>query len=70
MPNGISGDSSSGVILGGDPTENLMLIELRVLSNLMQNLLGNSNALDGLGELRNDQAFALGVPVPLPGTGL
>ena len=64
MPIGLSGSNSS---IGGDSTASLMLIELRAQSVLFQQLLGSSQAEDMLGILRNDQAFQLQIPTPLPG---
>jgi hypothetical protein len=63
MPLGISGDTPT---LASTPSENLMAIELRVLSNLIQSLLGNgTQAIDDLRILRNDQAFELGLQPPV-----
>ena len=60
---GISGDVP---VLAATPSENLMAIELRVISNLIQSLLGNGTAsIDDLRILRNDQAFELGVQPPV-----
>jgi hypothetical protein len=70
MPNGISGDTNVPVLIGADPTEDLMLIELRTLSNLLQGLLGTNQAVDQLEVLRNDQAYQLSIPLPLPGASL
>jgi hypothetical protein len=69
MSLGISGDMP---FMGSSPTipsENLMVVELRVLSNLIQSLLGNGTAaVDDLRILRNDQAFELSVQPPvIPG---
>ena len=54
----------------GSPLASLLdVVELRVISNLIQAQGqggGNSNA-DQLSTLRNDQAFELGLPVPVPG---
>jgi hypothetical protein len=67
MAIGISGDSVV-VSANGYPSEDLMAIELRVVSNLMQSLLANGQAgQDELRILRNDQAFELGLPSPVPG---
>lgn len=67
MPTGLSGDSSISV--GGDPVSVLNLLEDRVISNLLQTLLGTNQGIDELNILRNDQAFELGIPMPVPGTG-
>jgi hypothetical protein len=69
MATGIAGDTSP-VTIGADPVIELLLIETRAQSVLLQQLLGSDQAQDQIGELRNDQAFQLGIPVPLPGTGL
>lgn len=66
MPTGIAGDNS-GPNIGGDPVVTLSLLELRVLSNLIQAQSGNQ-AIDELNILRNDQAQELGIPMPVPGT--
>lgn len=42
-------------------------VELRVISNLLQREMSNMSQ-DELRILRNDQAFELGLPVPVPGT--
>lgn len=65
MPTGISG-SNPGAVVAGQPAEALMLVELRTMSNLLQSQSGNVS-LDELRVLRNDQAFELGLPVPVPG---
>jgi hypothetical protein len=67
MPIGIAGDSQTTD--SGVSTSQLSLIEQRVISNLLQTLLGTNQAIDGLGDLRNDQAFQLQIPTPLPGAG-
>lgn len=66
MALGISGDMP---VLAATASENLMAIELRVLSNLIQSLLGNgTQGIDDLRILRNDQAFELGIQPPvIPG---
>jgi hypothetical protein len=67
MATGIAGDSGA-VLVGTYPAEDLMTIELRVIANLLANVLGNGTAsLDELRVLRNDQAFELGLSVPVPG---
>jgi hypothetical protein len=65
MPIGISGDSSYPT-LSGVPVDEYSLVELRVISNLLQLQQGNFS-LDELRILRNDQAFELGIPTPVPG---
>lgn len=67
MPTGLSGDSA--ISLGGDPVSVLNLLEDRVISNLLQTLLGTNQGIDELNILRNDQAFELGIAMPVPGTG-
>jgi hypothetical protein len=69
MAQGISGDSGSGPLIGGYTPGELMTIELRVVSNLLQTFLGVNGGGDGLGVLRNDQAFELQLPTPIPGAG-
>ena len=64
MAIGIAGDSPN---VSGQPTENLMLEELRVLTGLIQAQMGNQ-ALDDLNVLRADQAFELNLPTPVPGS--
>lgn len=68
MPIGIAGDSI--VTFNGLPAPDLGVIELRVISNLLQSLLGTNVAYDDLGVLRNDQAFELSIPTPLPGANM
>lgn len=67
MSQGLSGSSGS---IDGDSTASLTLLELRAQSVLLQALLGTNQAIDGIGRLRNDQAFELGIPTPLPGAYL
>ena len=63
MAVGIAGDNP---VLDAWQSENLMAIELRVISQLMQNLMGNGTAaFDNLTNLRNDVAFELGVQPPV-----
>ena len=50
----------------GDPTADLETIELRVISGLLQQQMGNTQQ-DQLSVLRNDVAFELGTPQPVPG---
>jgi len=53
--------------MAGFPTENLMAVELRVISNLLQREMASINQ-DELRILRNDQAFELSVsPAVIPG---
>lgn len=63
MATGIAGDSS--ISPRGYPATDLMAIDLRVLQILLQSQSGNVT-LDELRQLRNDQAFELGLP-PVPG---
>lgn len=67
MSQGLSGSNGS---IDGDSTASLALIELRAQSVLLQALLGGTYAIDGIGRLRNDQAFELGIQTPLPGAGM
>lgn len=62
MAIGIAGDSPN---LSGQTSENLAAIELRVISILLQSLLGTNQSIDDLRVLRNDQAFELGVTPPV-----
>jgi hypothetical protein len=66
MPTGLSG-SNPGI--GGDSIAELQLVELRAMNAQLLNLLGTTQAQDEVGMLRNDAAFALQIPVPLPGAG-
>ena len=66
MPIGISGDSIL-TLYNGLPQPDMDTIELRTISTLLQTLLGSSQAIDNLGTIRNDQAFELEIPTPLPG---
>ena len=66
MPTGIAGDSI-GATIAGIPADELNLVELRVISNLLQSLLGSNQAIDELRILRNDQATELTIPTPIPG---
>lgn len=65
MATGISG-SNSGATINGLPVSEYQLIESRVISILLQMQQGNFS-LDELRILRNDQAFELGLPVPVLG---
>lgn len=66
MAIGLAGDTVS--LTAGDQTAQLSLVEQRVLSNLLQSLLGTNQAVDDLRVLRNDQGFELGItPLPIPG---
>lgn len=65
MPIGILGDAGAGTIGAAHPEE-FALVELRVISNLLQQQQG-SLSLDELRVLRNDQAFELGIISPVPG---
>jgi hypothetical protein len=53
---------------GGLPAEQMGVLELRVISNLLQAQNGNQ-AIDELNVLRNDQAQELSITQPVPGTG-
>ncbi len=50
----------------GYPAADLETIELRVISGLLQQQMGNTQQ-DQLSVLRNDVAFELGTPQPVPG---
>ncbi len=65
MAIGLAGDTPSTT--AGEQTAQLILVEARVQSILMQTLLGTNQATDELRVLRNDQGFELGVPLPIPG---
>jgi hypothetical protein len=54
------------VAIQGFSNVTLEAIELRVISNLLQQQSGNASQED-LKILRNDQAFDLGLPSPVPG---
>ena len=64
MPTGLSGDTIS--VTAGFQTPQLEAVELRVISNLLQQQAPNQSQ-DDLRVLRNDQAFELGLPPPIPG---
>lgn len=54
---------------GTQSLSSLDLVELRVISNLIQaqGLAGGNSNADQLSTLRNDQAFELGIPTPVTG---
>ena len=57
-----------GAAIGGYSAQSLDVIELRVISNLLQSEMSNRAQGDDLRVLRNDQAFELGfVPPVVPG---
>lgn len=65
MPTGLSGDTATTT--DGEITAQLILIEQRVQSQLLQMQQGNI-AVDSLSGMRNDEAFGLGItPFPIPG---
>ena len=66
MATGISG-SNSGQTLDGYQDGTLAIVELRTISQLLQNLLGTNQAADDLKQVRQDQAFDLGILTPIPG---
>lgn len=70
MPTGISGSNGEGGMIGSYTPDELQVVELRVISNLLQAYLAANGGLDGLGVIRNDQAFELSLPTPLPGAGM
>jgi hypothetical protein len=53
--------------LGGVTSENLSVVELRVISNLIQQYNGGSAAQEDLRLMRNDEGQALGLTPPIPG---
>ena len=64
MTSYVSGSGSIGGISG----QTLDVIELRVISNLIQQYNGGAASQEDLRFLRNDQAFELGiVPPVVPG---
>lgn len=69
MATGICGDTA--VEMGTTnplSSEQLTVIELRVLSQLIQNTQGITFETDELRQMRNDAAFDLGITSPVPGT--
>ena len=66
MAIGISGDSG-GINVGGLPYQDLQIIELRVISAYLQAIASNSSLTDDQRLVRNDEAQALGLPVPIAG---
>ena len=57
-----------GAAIGGYSAQSLDVIELRVISNLIQQYNGGAASQEDLRFLRNDQAFELGfVPPTVPG---
>jgi hypothetical protein len=66
MPTGLSGDTQGNLSLGNDPVLDLDLIESRVISMLLQQMMGGQ-AVDDLDRFRNDIAVQLGIPVPVAG---
>lgn len=66
MAFGISGDNP---MVGNQPSITMALIELRSLTTLMQDQMGNMAQADTIDRLRNDEAVQLQVPTPLPGAG-
>lgn len=59
---------SGGQQLANFGAEQLMAVELRVISNLIQQYNGGAASQEDLRFLRNDQAFELGiVPPVIPG---
>lgn len=64
MATGIAGDNTSISTILGQNSENAILVELRTMNAMLLTLLGQNQASDELSTLRNDQALALGLPVP------
>ena len=54
-------------IAGTAQTSNLTNVELRVISQLIQQDQGGKNAAESLALVRNDIAQSLGYPTPVPG---
>ena len=54
-----------GVGLSSVTAENSMLVELRVLSNLIQQYNGGAPSQEDLRLMRNDEAFGLGIVPPI-----
>ena len=54
-----------GAAIGGYSAQSLDVIELRVISNLLQSEMSNRAQGDDLRVLRNDQAFELGFAPPV-----
>ena len=67
MTIGIAGDSI--ITVNGLPLPDLDTIELRTISQLLQTFLAAGSGQDSLTAVRNDQAFELQIPTPLPGAG-
>jgi len=65
---GLSGNSGSILVSGVDANV-LALLEIRVQNELLTKYLGTNQVQEQLDTLRNDQAFELNVPTPLPGVG-
>lgn len=61
MTSYVSGNGQIGGIAG----QSLDVIELRVISNLIQQYNGGSASMEDLRFLRNDQAFELGISPPV-----
>ena len=60
--------TQGGANIGSYTAQSLDVIELRVISNLLQSEMSNRAQGDDLRVLRNDQAFELGfVPPVVPG---
>lgn len=68
MAIGIAGDSI--ITFGGLPAPDLGTIELRTISSLLaQTLAIGQDGVDTVENIRNDEAFQLQIPTPLPGAG-
>lgn len=66
MPTGFAGDSN-GINIGGLPYQDLQIVELRTITAYLQALVSNSSMNDDQRLVRNDEAQALGIPVPIAG---
>jgi|HubBroStandDraft_1064217.scaffolds.fasta_scaffold12871_5 hypothetical protein len=67
MATGVSGSNSAASTINGYPISEMQVVDLRVIQSLLQSLLGTNQATDDLETLRNDEAFAMGLSVPVPG---
>jgi|GEM_PF-2755610 len=67
MAIGFAGDSSPPTVIGGLPYPDLQIVELRVITALLSAIASNSSLNDDARLIRNDEAQALGIPVPIAG---
>ena len=66
MANGFAGDSG-GVNVGGLPYQDLQIVELRVITAMLSAIASNQSLNDDPRLVRNDEAQALGLPIPIAG---